>query len=140
MPKFLFKCPEHDVFQVTLKQGDHQYADCPSCKQESERVIEEFGMTFQVGKVPGNSGVTSIDYPTADMAVGASSEVRWDEINRREDVKGKLRKMAGSRPLVRINTSQDGKPAIDYVAPGDKVIQIRKKVIADFNKITSSGK
>lgn len=134
MPKFTFDCLCGVQFSRTLKMGEHSVHLCPSCGDDAPRIFEGFSHSFAPGVNPSNSGVTKLDYPTADQAVGSNADVRWAEIAEREKVKQKVREMGGSRPLVR----QNGKNYVQYTAGGQAVVDQRKQIVKEANALEIS--
>lgn len=127
MPRFTFECSECQlVFEKTLKQGMHESFPCDNCFAESPRVFEGFGFGFSEGVVPGNSGVTKHDYPTADFAVGSDADKRWGELHARAEVKEKVREVGGHRALIRRQGVEDGKPFVEYEAGSKALLDARK--------------
>ncbi len=117
MPKYLFECQSDACrlrFEKNLKVGENLTHSCPACKAEAPRLWSEgaFGFKFAISTSgpPANSGVHSIDYPTADMAVGRSADQRWAEYREREKVKNLAREQGGTGALIR----HPGKGYIDY--------------------------
>jgi len=135
MPRYTFECVDcHTRFTKSLKMGDHPSYGCPECGSEAPRLWngESFGFDFSVeGNSPGNSGVTKHDYPSADQAVGRSSEVRWQEIRARDAVKEKVREKGGTHALIRRN----GTDYIEYEAGGETVIKRRRNLVKMGNEI-----
>ena len=132
MPKFTFECsPCNARFTRTLKMGEHPHHPCPSCKKPAPRLWAAQGFAFDFaegGKAPGNSGVTKHDYPTADNAVGRSSDKRWAEYAEREKVKKQVRAGSGLRTLNRTDSPEkDGDHShIQYTAIGEKEMDSRR--------------
>jgi len=133
MPRYTFECPSCSArFTKNLKMGEHPSHSCPSCGADAPRFWEGegFGFDFQEGTVPGNSGVTKQDYPTADQAVGRDAEKRWLELHERDKVKKIVRAKGGHRALVRRHgREEDGKAYIEYEAGGEKEVEKRKKLV-----------
>lgn len=95
-----------------------------------------FGVAFAEGKTPGNSGVHTVDSPSADMAVGRSAEKRWTEVQDRERVKEAARKKGGHHALIR----HDGEGFIDYEPMTVAGRQTRKKLYEGAVKATKAAK
>lgn len=76
-----------------------------------------------------NSGIAKYDHPDADEVVGFSADKRWTEINEREEVKKEVRKMGGTRALMRKHGQEKGKGFIEYTAGGDALIDARKTLV-----------
>jgi putative FmdB family regulatory protein len=131
MPKYSFECTCGLQFTRTLKMGEYKNHACPNCGGEASRLFEGFGFNFAQGVTPGNSGVTKHDYPTADQAVGASADKRWEEYRDREKVKEEVRRVGGGRALVREN----GQNYIEYRAGGQETIETRKKVSQELTEV-----
>lgn len=132
MPKYTFDCTCGVQFTRTLKLGDHFSHPCPACQEEAPRLFEGFSHSFStVGVTPTNSGVSKLDHPTADQAVGSNADVRWAEIAEREKVKQQVRQMGGSRALMRKN----GKDYIQYTAGGQALVDQRKRTVKAANEI-----
>jgi putative FmdB family regulatory protein len=128
MPKYTFECICTVRFSRTLKMGQHPTHKCPSCGAEAPRLFEEFAFEFaRQGKAPANSGVSKHDYPTADIAVGADADSRWETIRARDRVKDQVRKEGGHRALIRRQV--DG--GVEYEAGSDRLIENRKKLLKD---------
>jgi putative FmdB family regulatory protein len=132
MPKYVFECLECSLrFTRTLKMGEHPDHPCPECKASSPRLWngQGFGFDFSAPKeaAPGNTGVAKNDYPTADQAVGASAEKRWEEIDGREKVKEKVREGGGHRALSRRHGAK--KDYVEYESGGQKLVDGRKKLV-----------
>lgn len=128
MPKYSFECSHCQVhFTRSLAMGEHPTHPCPSCKTPAPRLWmgQGFGFDFtgpQTGST-ANTGVSKIDNPTADQAVGASAATRWAEYAARDKVKEEVRAQSGQKALVR----QDGTNFIDYHSGNEKLIEARKK-------------
>ena len=94
--------------------GEHPQHKCPSCKEPAPRVFDGEGVNFafrtESGTAAANSGVHKDDYPTADQAVGRSASDRWDQINKRDQVKNEARRQGGTHALIRSGTDD----YIDY--------------------------
>lgn len=134
MPKYSFECGCGLNFTRTLKMGDHKTHDCPNCGEAAPRLFEGFGFAFAPGgKAPGNSGVSKHDYPTADQAVGRSSEQRWEEYRARDKVKEEVRKVGGDRALIRRN----GPDYVEYQAGNRSTVETRKKVSQELSEVLS---
>lgn len=136
MPKYTFECTGcRTQFTRTLKMGDHENHPCPSCGTAAPRYWggQGFGFGFAAGSgAPGNTGVNKDDYPTADQAVGRSAEGRWGEYDERAKVKDKVREVGGTHALIRRHvTEDDGKPAVEYEAGGERVLKTRRKLVQE---------
>lgn len=132
MPRYTFECACGLQFTRTLSMGEHRTNECPNCKEDAPRLFESFGFNFAQGSgAPGNSGVTRHDYPTADQAVGASADKRWEEYRAREKVKEEVRRQGGDRALVREN----GADYIEYRAGGQGTIETRKRVSQELSRV-----
>lgn len=132
MPRYTFECADCGAkFTKSLKMGEHPSYSCPSCGTDASRVWEgeSFGFDFQKGSVPGNSGVTKHDYPTADQMIGRDSEKRWQKVHERDKVKKIVREKGGHHALVRKHVVEEGKPYIEYGAGGENVLKIRRKLV-----------
>lgn len=132
MPRYTFECPDCSArFTKSLKMGEHPTHPCPSCGTDALRFWEGegFGFDFQEGAVPGNSGVTKQDYPTADQAVGRDAEKRWQELHDRDKVKKIVRSKGGHRALTRRHGIENDKAYIEYEAGGEKLVEKRKKLV-----------
>jgi hypothetical protein len=100
-------------------------------------IISDFGFAFSEGKgAPANSGVHDQDYPTADKAVGRSSEKRWEHIKARNVVKEEVRKQGQTPALIR----HTGEDFIDYEAMGSQKREARKKLVKEAVRLTSGQK
>jgi len=138
MPKYTFECPSCNVrFSRTLKMGVHSTHECPSCKDDAPRIWEGQGFGFDFATTEGtrnaNSGVTKHDYPTADVAVGMSAEVRWKEIQEREALKRKVRQ-GGGRQALRRQDAPDH-TYIDYSSVTPEQNTARKGLIEDAKRV-----
>jgi len=134
MPKYTFECPGCQAqFTRTLKMKEHESHPCPSCGTAAPRYWgnERFGFGFapSTTAAPGNSGVTKDDYPTADQAVGKSADGRWQEYDARAKVKEKVREVGETHALIRRHVTEDGKPAVEYEAGGEKVLKVRRQLM-----------
>lgn len=135
MPKYTFACPTCNTeFERTLKMGEHPTHPCPACQGPAPRVWmgQGFGFDFAASQkaAPANTGVTKHDYPTADQAVGSSSDARWAEYNAREKVKGQVRDVGGNRALIRKN----GEGYVEYEAGTQNLIEGRKKLVKEADE------
>ena len=112
MPKYEFECQYCNLqFTRNLPMSEYSVHECPKCNCDAPRVWDGFAVKFDSKDKPqGNTGVHSEDYPTADQAVGKSSEKRWAEIHERDKVKNEARKRGGTHALIR----HTGKNYIDY--------------------------
>lgn len=134
MPKYEFDCVCGLQFERTLKMGEHPMHVCPICGEAANRVWAggSFGFGFAEGNSsPANSGVTKHDYPTADYAVGASSDQRWSEYRARDQVKRQVREKGSHRTLIR----QNGKDYIEYKSGSDGLVETRKKLVKEVNQV-----
>jgi putative FmdB family regulatory protein len=137
MPKYQFECTCGARFDRNLKiGGDHKTHLCPSCSKQAPRkwAGQTFGAAFAEGKVPGNSGISKLDYPTADNIVGRSAEARWAVIHERNQVKDKVREAAGTHALMRRHLVSEG--AVEYEAMPKSGLEMRKKLTREANKAT----
>lgn len=137
MPRYTFECASCSTrFSRKLKMGEHPTHPCLSCGAEADRFWEgeSFGFDFQEGSVPGNSGVSKQDYPTADQAVGRDAEKRWEQLRARDEVKDRVRQVGGHRALQRQHGVEGGKPYIEYQAAGEKLIKGRRKLVDAADK------
>lgn len=138
MPKYAFECKCGLHFTRTLKTGNWPSHPCPACFESAPLVIQSFGFAFAAGKgdSDANTGVHKHDYPTADVAAGRSSDSRWEVYQERHRQKVKLRRQAGSVPLMR----RDGDGYTDYtVMPAevkvahdklvDRVVEIERQPV-----------
>jgi putative FmdB family regulatory protein len=115
VPKYSFECQDcgNLRFERSLKMGDHPTHECPSCGEESPRVISAFGFSFKSGgSAPANSGVHDLDYPSADKLVGRSAHDRWSTYVERDQVKKKVRKGGSAPELMRA----DGEGYVEYTS------------------------
>lgn len=140
MPKYSFECPHCQVhFTRSLAMGEHPNHPCPSCKAPAPRLWmgQGFGFDFtgtQTGAT-ANTGVSKIDNPTADQAVGRSAEERWGFYNEREKVKQEVRERTGQRALNR----KDGEGYTEYTSGNQAMIEARKKAGQTIDKAISEG-
>lgn len=86
------------------------------------------GFGFQFADSPGtdkaNTGVTKVDYPTADQAVGRSADLRWKMMKERDAVKAEARKQGGTNALIRRHSGR----AIDYEPMSQAGREARKQL------------
>lgn len=131
MPKYTFECPTCSTrFDRTLKMGEHPTHPCPSCSNEAPRLFEGsafgFGFAEPIKKsAPANTGVHSMDYPSADMIVGRSAEARWGTYRARDEVKKKVRQDGGNSALSRV----DGEGFVEYEAMNSTTLEARGKLV-----------
>lgn len=132
MPKYSFDCGSCSLnFSRSLKIGDYKSLPCPNCGADAARVFEGFGFNFAPGgSAPANSGVSKHDYPTADYAVGSDADKRWAEYAEREKVKNQVRKVTGTRNLVRTGT----KDFVEYRAAEEDTMAKRRNLIRDVRQ------
>jgi putative FmdB family regulatory protein len=132
MPKYSFECAECTLkFERNLKVGSHVSHECPSCKEEAPLVVSGFGFSFAPGTgSAANSGVHDHDYPTADKAVGRSSDERWKHVRAREAVKKSAREQGGTHALIR----HTGKDYIDYEPMSDLGREARRSLAKEALK------
>lgn len=76
--------------------------DCPNCGDESSRQLASFGFQFADGKVPGNTGVYSLD-SSIDRRVGRDAKNRWEAIKDRDSEKHRVRHDAGGNVSLGLN-------------------------------------
>lgn len=138
MPKYSFECPVCNIrFERSLKIGEHPTHECPECHDPAPLVLSEFGFSFADGKgAPANSGVHDQDYPTADKAVGRSSEKRWEYLKARNKVKEEARKQGGTQALIR----HTGDGFIDYEPMSDQGRTARKKLAQEAIRVINETK
>ncbi len=137
--KYSFECSCGLVFTRNLKIGDYSTYPCPSCSGTAKRVFEAFGFGFSAGKgSPGNSGVSKHDYPTADYAVGRDAESRWQEIRARDQVKEEVRRVNGSRALVRRNGPKN--QFVEYGGASQELLEHRRATSRAVEKAVKSGR
>jgi putative FmdB family regulatory protein len=136
MPRYTFECGCGVRFSKNLRIGEHPTHSCPSCGEDAPRFWEgeSFGFGFQEGAVPGNSGVSKHDYPTADQVVGSDAEKRWAELRERDKVKQAVRAKGGHQALIRKHGQEKGQPYIEYSSGGEKVVKIRKELVKEAEK------
>jgi len=142
MPKYTFECSGCNVlFTRKLKMGEHPEHPCPSCGEMAPRQWEgeSFGFDFQEGANPGNSGVSKLDNPTADQAVGRDAEKRWGELHARDKVKQTVREKGGHRALIRTHGVENGKPYVEYEGGTDSLLEARKKLVKGAEKAYESS-
>lgn len=85
--------------------------ECPSCGAISKKTLSDFGFVFGDGKVPGNSGVDSLDR-SLDKHIGRDAETRWEYVKDRNSKKREVRRDHGSgeeSPL-RMNSKGEYEP------------------------------
>lgn len=138
MPKYSFECQSCNVrFTRNLKMGVHGTHECPSCKDEAPRIWDGQGFGFDFAQTEGtknaNSGVSKHDYPTADVAVGMSADVRWKEIQAREEVKRKVRQ--GGQRLALSRKDAPDHTYIDYSAVTPEQNEARKGLIEEAKRV-----
>lgn len=140
MPRFLFECSCGVQFSKTLKMGIHETHTCPECYEEAPRVFEEFGFNFAASPklAEGNTGVAKHDYPTADQAVGSSSEKRWAEIKARDQVKNAVREKGATHALIRRQGVENNKPFVEYEAGSESLLNGRKKLVKTINTLAKN--
>lgn len=139
MPKYEFECAYCNLrFERSLKMGDHTTHECPKCQSDAPRVWDGFAFGFQdtPGAATANTGVHDKDYPTADKAVGRSSEARWGEYNERDKVKKIVRQRGATGSLMRRN----GQGFVEYEAMSDNGVEANvkmRKAIVEARKAAS---
>jgi putative FmdB family regulatory protein len=141
MPKYVFECSACNTrFSRTLKMEEHPTHTCPSCQGQAPRLWDGqgFGFDFAEGSAPGNSGVSKQDHPTADQAVGRSSDERWGEIHARDEVKDKVGEMGETHALIRRHGHEEGQPYIEYEAGTPELIKGRKRIGKQIDQILES--
>jgi len=126
MPRYTFECDPCTLkFERTLPIGDHPLHKCPACGDDAPRVIEGFAFAFSAGGgAPGNSGVHDHDYPTADKAVGRSTDERRAVLEERNKAKAEARKNGGTNALIR----SDGPGYTEYTPMTTQGIAARRKL------------
>lgn len=136
MPKYNFQCPCGVRFDRNLKMGEHPTHLCPDCRKPAPRRFagQGFGFGFAAGNTPGNSGVTKLDYPTADQLVGSEAQARWAELNARKVVKDKVREGGGTHALMRRTVEEGGKSVLEYEAMDDVGFKSRVKKAKEMDK------
>ena len=139
MPKYTFQCTCGVKFDRNLKMGEHKKHPCPDCSKPAPRkwAGQGFGFGFAPGKTPGNSGVTKDDYPTADHLVGRSAEVRWSEIESRNEVKARVREGGGTHALIRRHGGEKGQTYTEYTAMSKDGLKVRKAIGKAADKVVS---
>jgi putative FmdB family regulatory protein len=86
MPRYEFKCSPCSLrFEESVKMGVKSHP-CPKCSAPSPKKLSSFGFQFASGKVPGNTGVDSLD-SSVDKAVGRDADKRWETIKDRRALK-----------------------------------------------------
>lgn len=138
MPKYVFECEDCAVrFDRTLKMGDHITHPCPSCKEEAPQVIEGFAFAFAKGNGPvANSGVHDHDYPTADKAVGRSSDERWTYLSERDQAKAKAREAGATHALMRSH----GPGYVEYTPMSTNGMEARRRLAKQAIEVSRAGK
>lgn len=137
MPQYTFYCESCNLeFKKKLQMGAHPNHKCPSCRGDSERVLENFGFDFSpsAGTPNANTGVAKNDYPTADHIVGQSAEARWEIMDARNKAKKKLREQSGAVALSRKDLVEGGKKVSEYTALGQTQFEARKHLESDFKR------
>lgn len=87
MPIYEFKCPScSTVFEDRFRERDVKSHPCPECGTEAKRKLSGFGFQFASGKIPGNTGVDSLD-SDVDKVVGRDADKRWEAIKNRNAYK-----------------------------------------------------
>lgn len=140
MPKFAFDCQNCQLqFTKSLKMGLHPDFPCPNCDAPAPRLYEGFGFSFAANPTapPGNTGVSKDDYPTADQAVGKSSEDRWKVYNDRQAVKDKVREQGQTHALIRRHGVEGATPYVEYEAGGKPLIDQRKKILKEIRSVAA---
>ncbi len=105
MAKYCFRCPSCNVqFERVFTMGTApKTVPCPSCRRSVERHMTFGGFGFKTsGDVNSPTGVHSLDYPTADMAVGRSADAGWRNYAARDEQKTQTRTESGVRTLQRV--------------------------------------
>jgi RNA polymerase subunit RPABC4/transcription elongation factor Spt4 len=132
VPKFTFECVCGLNFNRNLKVGEHPTHECPACHEEAKRVWEGFGVKFDPGtSAPANTGVSKLDYPTADQIVGSDADKRWETYQHREKVKKTVREKGGNRALIRKN----GENYVEYTAGDQTLVKSRKTLTKELDTI-----
>lgn len=137
VPKYIFECQCGTRFDRNLKMGDHKNHPCPLCKKAAPRKWQgqTFGASFAEGKTPGNTGISTLDYPTADNIIGRSADARWEVIHERNQLKNKVRDAAGTHALMRRHITTEG-GAIEYEALPKSGLEARKRLTREANRAT----
>ena len=143
MPRYSFECLHCNVrFERTLKMSaDSTVFPCPECGDDAPRLFDGQGFGFGFannGARSGaaNTGVHDQDYPTADKAVGRSSEGRWAHIHEREKVKSQARDQGGTRALIRHN----GEGFIDYEPMTEVGVEQRRRLVRKAIEVERQAK
>lgn len=94
MPIYEFQCTCGVKFERMVRSGKPDAMACPSCQAQAERVLSDFGFAFGDGKVPGNTGVYSLD-TDIDKRIGRDAAANWEYYKDRFARKREVQRDAG---------------------------------------------
>lgn len=112
---------------------------CPSCGESSNRAISNFGFVFGNGKVPGNSGVDSLDR-NLDKHIGRDAQTRWEYVKDRNTRKRAVQRDHGEEGKVplRMNAQGEYEPMPEKdVKKFQTLHKIGSEVIREGSKVES---
>jgi|AntRauTorckE6833_2_1112554.scaffolds.fasta_scaffold00008_2 putative FmdB family regulatory protein len=108
MAVFEYGCDSCGLRQEKLfRKEPPKTLSCSSCGAEAERLISDFGFAFGDGKVPGNTGVDSLDRDH-DKRIGRDAEVRWEHVKDRTSRKRKVQREYGDEGQVPLRLNSEG--------------------------------
>lgn len=144
MPLFPYFCDVCDIEfeELLIKKAEiEEYTDhhpCPQCHDRAERIrVAPVAFQFAGGVrgesgVHGNSGSHDLDYPSLDKAVGRSANAKWDNINKRQEVRARARRELGTNAITEVNGQ--------VKAVGEKVLKERQKGLEMFKRAKEATK
>lgn len=81
-----------------FRKDPPQEVICDSCGNKAGKCLSDFGFVFESGKVPGNTGVDSLD-SEIDKVIGRDAESRWERIKDRNRQKRAVQREYGKVPI-----------------------------------------
>lgn len=92
MAVFEYGCPLCGLRKEKLfRKTPPDTISCPACNADAPRLLSDFGFAFGSGKVPGNTGVDSLD-SSIDKIVGRDADSRWESVKDRNSRKNRLKR------------------------------------------------
>jgi len=132
MPTYSFRCNECGLrFEKSLKINDDHSINCISCKTSNTQKLPPKGVGFSM-KEP-----TSIP-KEIDLKVGADSEKRWEEIEKRNKTKEEVRQKYGTQ---RLEKGPDGEyRPFSFTKNGEQVsesegVNLRKQMLNEYLEV-----
>lgn len=94
-------------FEKFFRSEAPEISECPSCGENAEKCLSDFGFVFGNGKVPGNSGVDSLDRDL-DKHVGRDAQTRWEYVKDRNSRKRTVQREYGGEGKVPLRLNSQG--------------------------------